>query len=54
VLWTLLVRYLRPHSRLLMIVVIFQLLQSIASLYLPALKPTSLTRAWRPATPNTL
>jgi ATP-binding cassette subfamily B protein len=37
VLWTLLVRYLRPHWRLLVIVVIFQLLQSIASLYLPAL-----------------
>ena len=36
-LWTLLVRYLRPHWRLLVAVVVFQLLQSIASLYLPAL-----------------
>ena len=36
-LWTLLVRYLRPHWRLLVAVIVFQLLQSIASLYLPAL-----------------
>lgn len=36
-LWTLLVRYLRPHWRLLVAVVVFQLAQSIASLYLPAL-----------------
>ncbi|MET0954815.1 MAG: ABC transporter ATP-binding protein [Cryobacterium sp.] len=36
-LWKLLVRYLRPHWRLLVGVVIFQLAQSIASLYLPAL-----------------
>ncbi|MCU1444832.1 ABC transporter ATP-binding protein [Cryobacterium sp.] len=36
-LWKLLVRYLRPHWRLLVAVVVFQLAQSIASLYLPAL-----------------
>jgi ATP-binding cassette subfamily B protein len=36
-LWKLLVRYLRPHRRLLIAVVIFQLAQSIASLYLPTL-----------------
>ncbi|MGY4859861.1 ABC transporter ATP-binding protein [Cryobacterium sp. AP23] len=36
-LWTLLVRYLRPHWRLLVAVIVFQLAQSIASLYLPAL-----------------
>ncbi|POH69068.1 MULTISPECIES: ABC transporter ATP-binding protein [Cryobacterium] len=36
-LWTLLVRYLRPHWRLLVAVVVFQLAQSIASLYLPSL-----------------
>jgi ATP-binding cassette subfamily B multidrug efflux pump len=36
-LWTLLVRYLRPHWKLLVAVVVFQLAQSIASLYLPAL-----------------
>ncbi|MBX0301651.1 ABC transporter ATP-binding protein/permease [Cryobacterium sp. 1639] len=36
-LWRLLVRYLRPHWRLLVAVVVFQLAQSIASLYLPAL-----------------
>jgi ATP-binding cassette subfamily B multidrug efflux pump len=36
-LWKLLVRYLRPHWRLLVAVVIFQLAQSIASLYLPSL-----------------
>lgn len=36
-LWKLLVRFLRPHWRLLVAVVIFQLAQSIASLYLPAL-----------------
>jgi ATP-binding cassette subfamily B multidrug efflux pump len=37
VLWKLLVRYLRPHRRLLAAVVVFQLAQSIASLYLPSL-----------------
>jgi ATP-binding cassette subfamily B multidrug efflux pump len=37
VLWNLLVRYLRPQWPLLVAVVIFQLLQSIASLYLPTL-----------------
>ncbi|MGX1159387.1 ATP-binding cassette subfamily B protein [Arthrobacter sp. SLBN-100] len=36
-LWKLLVEYLRPHRRLLAAVVIFQLAQSIASLYLPTL-----------------
>jgi ATP-binding cassette subfamily B multidrug efflux pump len=36
-LWSLLRHYLRPHWRLLVAVVIFQLAQSIASLYLPAL-----------------
>ncbi|HKU30019.1 ABC transporter ATP-binding protein [Arthrobacter sp. NyZ413] len=36
-LWKLLVEYLRPHRRLLVAVVIFQLAQSIASLYLPTL-----------------
>ncbi|TFD74227.1 ABC transporter ATP-binding protein [Cryobacterium sp. Sr8] len=36
-LWKLLVRYLRPHRRLLVLVVVFQLAQSIASLYLPTL-----------------
>ncbi|MFO7690370.1 MAG: ABC transporter ATP-binding protein [Cryobacterium sp.] len=43
-LWTLLVRYLRPHRRLLVAVVIFQLLQSIASLYLPALNADIIDR----------
>ncbi|MEZ2391666.1 ABC transporter ATP-binding protein [bacterium RCC_150] len=36
-LWKLLVQYLRPHQRLLLVVVVFQLAQSIASLYLPTL-----------------
>jgi ATP-binding cassette subfamily B multidrug efflux pump len=36
-LWKLLVTYLRPHWRLLVAVVVFQLAQSIASLYLPSL-----------------
>ncbi|MDQ0674435.1 ATP-binding cassette subfamily B multidrug efflux pump [Pseudarthrobacter siccitolerans] len=36
-LWKLLVEYLRPHRQLLIAVVIFQLAQSIASLYLPTL-----------------
>ncbi|ABM07782.1 ABC transporter ATP-binding protein [Paenarthrobacter aurescens] len=36
-LWKVLVRFLRPHQRLLIAVVIFQLAQSIASLYLPTL-----------------
>ncbi|WP_457973613.1 ABC transporter ATP-binding protein [Arthrobacter sp. D1-17] len=36
-LWKLLVQYLRPHRRLLAAVVVFQLAQSIASLYLPTL-----------------
>lgn len=36
-LWKLLVQYLRPHRRLLFAVVVFQLAQSIASLYLPTL-----------------
>jgi len=36
-LWTLLVRHLRPHWRLLVAVVVFQLAQSVASLYLPSL-----------------
>ncbi|WP_426997055.1 ABC transporter ATP-binding protein [Pseudarthrobacter sp. N5] len=36
-LWKLLVEYLRPQQRLLIAVVIFQLAQSIASLYLPTL-----------------
>jgi len=37
VLWKILVRYLRPYRRLLVGVVVFQLAQSIASLYLPTL-----------------
>jgi ATP-binding cassette subfamily B protein len=36
-LWRLLVQYLRPQRRLLLAVVVFQLAQSIASLYLPTL-----------------
>jgi ATP-binding cassette subfamily B multidrug efflux pump len=36
-LWRLLVEYLRPQRRLLLAVVVFQLAQSIASLYLPTL-----------------
>ncbi|MFB9653780.1 ABC transporter ATP-binding protein [Pseudarthrobacter oxydans] len=36
-LWKLLVEYLRPHRTLLLAVVLFQLAQSIASLYLPTL-----------------
>ena len=36
-LWKLLVEFLRPHRRLLLAVVVFQLAQSIASLYLPTL-----------------
>ena len=36
-LWKLLVKYLRPYRRLLAAVVVFQLAQSIASLYLPTL-----------------
>lgn len=36
-LWKLLVEYLRPQQRLLLAVVVFQLAQSIASLYLPTL-----------------
>ncbi|MCB5275623.1 putative ABC transporter ATP-binding protein [Arthrobacter sp. SO5] len=36
-LWKLLVEYLRPHRRLLLAVVVFQLAASIASLYLPTL-----------------
>ena len=36
-LWKLLVEYLRPHRTLLAAVVVFQLAQSIASLYLPTL-----------------
>ncbi|MGF4043584.1 ABC transporter ATP-binding protein [Paenarthrobacter nitroguajacolicus] len=36
-LWKVLVRFLRPHQRLLIAVVVFQLAQSIASLYLPTL-----------------
>ncbi|TDL38841.1 ABC transporter ATP-binding protein [Arthrobacter nitrophenolicus] len=36
-LWKLLVEYLRPHRKLLAAVVVFQLAQSIASLYLPTL-----------------
>ncbi|MDI2034705.1 ABC transporter ATP-binding protein [Paenarthrobacter nitroguajacolicus] len=36
-LWKVLVRFLRPHRRLLVAVVVFQLAQSIASLYLPTL-----------------
>ena len=36
-LWKLLVEYLRPHRPLLVAVVVFQLAQSIASLYLPTL-----------------
>jgi ATP-binding cassette subfamily B protein len=36
-LWKLLVEYLRPHRQLLLAVVVFQLAQSIASLYLPTL-----------------
>jgi ATP-binding cassette subfamily B multidrug efflux pump len=36
-LWKILVRYLRPHWKLLVAVVVLQLAQSIASLYLPAL-----------------
>ncbi|MGP0223257.1 ABC transporter ATP-binding protein [Paenarthrobacter sp. NCHU4564] len=36
-LWKVLVRFLRPHQRLLIAVVVFQLAQSVASLYLPTL-----------------
>ncbi|MFE4833618.1 ABC transporter ATP-binding protein [Arthrobacter sp. NPDC056691] len=36
-LWKLLVRYLQPQRRLLIAVVVFQLAQSVASLYLPTL-----------------
>ncbi|BCW37682.1 multidrug ABC transporter ATP-binding protein [Arthrobacter sp. StoSoilA2] len=36
-LWKVLVRFLKPHQRLLVAVVVFQLAQSIASLYLPTL-----------------
>ncbi|ELT45619.1 ABC transporter ATP-binding protein [Arthrobacter nitrophenolicus] len=36
-LWKLLIEYLRPHRKLLAAVVVFQLAQSIASLYLPTL-----------------
>ncbi|BCW07969.1 ABC transporter ATP-binding protein [Arthrobacter sp. NtRootA1] len=36
-LWKVLVRFLKPHQRLLIAVVVFQLAQSIASLYLPTL-----------------
>lgn len=36
-LWKLLMRYLRPYGRLLLLVVLFQLAQSIASLFLPTL-----------------
>jgi ATP-binding cassette subfamily B multidrug efflux pump len=36
-LWKLLVEYVRPHRKLLAAVVVFQLAQSIASLYLPTL-----------------
>ncbi|HSN35257.1 MAG TPA: ABC transporter ATP-binding protein, partial [Arthrobacter sp.] len=36
-LWKLLVEYLRPQRGLLLAVVVFQLAQSIASLYLPTL-----------------
>ncbi|AMB41612.1 MULTISPECIES: ABC transporter ATP-binding protein [Paenarthrobacter] len=36
-LWKVLVRFLQPHQRLLVAVVVFQLAQSIASLYLPTL-----------------
>lgn len=36
-LWKLLVEYLRPQRRLLLAVVVFQLAQSVASLYLPTL-----------------
>lgn len=36
-LWKLLVQYLRPQRRLLAAVVVFQLAQSVASLYLPTL-----------------
>src|SRR4051794_15918629 len=36
-LWKLLVEYSRPYRRLLAAVVVFQLVQSIASLYLPSL-----------------
>jgi len=36
-LWKLLVEYLRPHRQLLAAVVVFQLAQSIASLYVPTL-----------------
>jgi ATP-binding cassette subfamily B protein len=36
-LWKVLIRFLKPHQRLLIAVVVFQLAQSIASLYLPTL-----------------
>ncbi|MDR6686627.1 ATP-binding cassette subfamily B protein [Arthrobacter sp. 1088] len=36
-LWKVLVRFLKPHQRFLVAVVVFQLAQSIASLYLPTL-----------------
>jgi hypothetical protein len=45
-LWKLLVEYVRPHRKLLAAVVIFQLAESIASLYLPTLNADITTRAW--------
>ncbi|WP_461164451.1 ABC transporter ATP-binding protein [Arthrobacter sp. R4-81] len=43
-LWKLLVEYLKPHRRLLFAVVVFQLAQSIASLYLPTLNADIIDR----------
>lgn len=43
-LWKLLVEYLKPHRRLLLAVVVFQLAQSIASLYLPTLNADIIDR----------
>ena len=43
-LWRILVAYLRPHWRLMVGVVVFQLLQSIASLFLPTLNAQIIDR----------
>lgn len=43
-LWKLLVEYVRPHRKLLAAVVVFQLAQSIASLYLPTLNADIIDR----------
>src|SRR3712207_2300481 len=43
-LWKLLVEYVRPHRKLLAAVVVFQLAQSIASLFLPTLNADIIDR----------